>query len=463
MKPAEDLLRQLPHVDKLMKHGIIQNSGVYRNESLDAVREVLSGLRSDILSGKTESVPDEDAIAQAVAELALSRANKGVRRVINGTGVILHSNLGRACVSGAASKAAFDAAAAYSTLEYDLGTGTRGNRDACIGQYLQALTGCEASIVVNNNAAAVMLILTAIAAGGNVVVSRGELVEIGGGFRVPDIMALCGCELREIGTTNKTRLSDYTAAIDDNTRALLKVHTSNFKIVGFSEAVTIKELAGLGVSRGIPVVEDIGSGAMTDLKRYGIYGEPLAVESLRDGADVVSFSGDKLLGGPQCGIILGREQMIAKMKKHPLYRALRVDKMTVAALEATLRVYGDTHAAEREIPVLQMLSASAEVLLERAERLLGQIIQLGGNAEVVQTKSVAGGGSVPGLELASYAVALRSADEMEQLLRGKQVPIIGRIEEDQLLLDMRTMFDDDFDYIAEAVAAVTTGTAVTAE
>jgi L-seryl-tRNA(Ser) seleniumtransferase len=351
-----------------------------------------------------------------------------------------------------------EAASSYCTLEYDAEKGARGSRTARIEELLAAITGCQASLVVNNNAAAVLLTLLSVACGGNVIVSRGELVEIGGGFRVPDIMAQCGCTLREVGTTNKTRLRDYEGAIDADTRALLKVHPSNFKISGFTEAVPLKELAELGRARGIPVIEDIGSGALADMRRYGIFGEPLAAESLRNGADIVSFSGDKLLGGPQCGVVLGREKYVSAMKKHPLYRALRTDKMTIAALEATLRVYADPIAAEREIPVLSMLSQSDDTLRSKAEKLCGEIIRSGGSAEVVRTKSVAGGGAVPGLELDSYAIApkcQKSASAIERELRALPVPIIGHIEEDRLKLDVRTIFEEDFGYIADAVAGVT--------
>ena len=458
MKSDESLLRQIPHVDRLLKNGILAGSGVYRHEAAEAVRDVLAELREKLITGEAESVPGEDEIARSAAELAGRRACRNVSRVVNGTGVILHSNLGRACLSKAAAQAAYDSAASYCTLEYTVEEGARGSRTARIEEYLRAITGCEAALVVNNNAAAVLLILTVIARGGNVVVSRGELVEIGGGFRIPDIMAQCGCIMREVGTTNKTRLSDYQSAIDGETRALMKIHTSNFRIAGFTGSVALEDLVGLGRPRGVPVIEDIGSGALVDIRRYGLYEEPTPAQSLKSGADIVSFSGDKLLGGPQCGIVLGRKAYITEMKEHPLYRALRVDKMTVSALEATLRVYADLNAAERDIPVLSMLSMTEETLRSRAERLCGEIIRMGGNAEVAQAKSVAGGGAVPGLELDSYAVAPsggKSAAEYERELRGQPVPVIGHIEEGRLLLDIRTMFEEDYDYIAQVVAGIT--------
>jgi len=421
---------------------------------------MLDELREGIKTGTVNEVPDENKLAQSAVELAAKRAHtcKDVQRVINGTGVILHSNLGRACLSKAAASAVVEAASSYCTLEYDIEKGKRGNRTGGIEEYLRDITGSEASLVVNNNAAAVLLILSAIAGNGNVLVSRGELVEIGGGFRVPDIMSQCGCELREVGTTNKTRLADYESAIDKDTRAILKVHSSNFKIVGFTESVSIKELALTGKKHDIPVIEDIGSGALIDVSRYGLNDEPLAKESLKNGADIVSFSGDKLLGGLQCGIIIGHKKYIDIMKKHPLYRAFRVDKITIAALEATLRVYGDPQAAERDIPVLCMLSQTSEALRIRAESLCAEIKKRGGSVEVADTKSVAGGGAVPGLELISYALSpsgKESADKLERQLRTLTVPIIGYIENGRLLIDVRTLFEDDFEYIIKAVSEIT--------
>ncbi|MCL2821035.1 MAG: L-seryl-tRNA(Sec) selenium transferase [Oscillospiraceae bacterium] len=460
MQQREDLLKQIPHVDKVLQHEVILTCEAYRHEAADAVRAVLTELREGIKSGAVSVVPGIDTIAKNAVELAVSKvkSTEDVRRVINGTGVILHSNLGRACLSKAASEAVTKTASSYCTLEYDVKKGERGNRAGGVGKYLKNITGCEASLVVNNNAAAVLLILAAVASDGNVIVSRGELVEIGGGFRIPDIMELCGCELREVGTTNKTRTDDYGKAIDDNTRAILKVHSSNFQIVGFTESVSVAELASLGKKYDLPVIEDIGSGALVDVQRYKLKNEPLAKESLKKGADVVCFSGDKLLGGLQCGIILGSSRYITEIKKHPLYRAFRVDKITIAALEATLRVYGDQQLAERDIPVLSMLSAGTDELNERAEKICGEINKRGGAAEVLATKSVAGGGAVPGLELDSYAVMLiskESTDGLEERLRNQPVPIIGHIENDRLLIDVRTLFEEDYEYIISSIVSIT--------
>ena len=460
MHIENNLYKQIPQVDKLMQHELITSCEQYRHEVVDAVRDVLADLREGLKMGKIDTIPCDDAIAKKAVDLAGKRTHeqKGIRRVINGTGVILHSNLGRASLSKAAAKAAVEIASSYCTLEYDVGKGKRGNRAAGIEKYLRSLTGCESSLVVNNNAAAVLLILSSIASDGNVIVSRGELVEIGGGFRVPDIISQCGCELREVGTTNKTRLGDYKAAINKETRVILKVHTSNFKVVGFTESVSIDDLATLGKLHNIPVIEDIGSGALVDVQKYGLHDEPLAKESLRNGADIVSFSGDKLLGGLQCGIILGQKKYIDAMKKHPLYRAFRVDKMTIAVMEETLRVYADLSLAERDIPVLSMLSITEEALRLRAETLCNEIQKNGGSVEIIPTKSVAGGGATPGLELESYAIALKSivgAEKLEKKLREQPTPIIGRIENDRLLLDVRTIFEDDCEYVAKVVAEVT--------
>ena len=467
MHEKEALLRQIPHVDKLMKHESIENSPAYRHELTDAVRDVLANLREKLLSGDIQIVPSDDELADTALERVQRYDRLGICRVINGTGVILHSNLGRACMSKNAAKVAFEAASSYCTLEYDVEKGKRGSRTGNAENYISKITESEASLIVNNNAAAVLLALTAFASGGNVLVSRGELVEIGGGFRVPDIISQCGATLYAVGTTNKTRLKDYKTAIDKDTKALLKVHTSNFKVVGFTEAVSIKELSQLGKEHNIPVIEDIGSGALIDVRRYGIHGEPFPAESLKSGADIVTFSGDKLLGGPQCGIIIGSMNYITKLKEHPLYRALRADKMTIAALEATLRVYADPIVAEREIPVLNMLSLTADELKCRAEKLCTEIEKHGGSASIVETKSVAGGGAMPGLELDSYAVAPVCNDgstnnkispkTIEQRLRSLKVPIIGHIVNDELLIDLRTIFEEDFDYIAEAIAKMTAG------
>ena len=456
MNDTNALLRGIPNVDRLMRSSLLESAGLPRAVVVDAVRRVLESLRAAILTGASLAVPDDEALVRAALAGAAADYAAGIRPVINGTGVILHSNLGRACLSEKAAEAAARAARGFSSLEYDLDTGARGSRTAAVEARLTKLTGAEAAVVVNNNAAAVLLILSALAAGGEVVVSRGELVEIGGSFRVPEIMEQCSCRLREVGTTNKTRLSDYAAALNGDTRVLLKVHTSNFRIVGFTEAVTVGELAALGKEHGLPVIEDIGSGALVRMEHYGLLDEPFAAASLAAGADVVSFSGDKLLGGPQAGIILGRSKYLLKMKKHPLYRALRVCKLTLAALEETLRAYIEPERAERELPVLAMLSSSPDELRRRAERLRVLLTDRDVGCELVPVSGAVGSGSVPGLELPSCAVALTPRDcgaaALDARLRSGTPPVIGRIVRERYLLDVRTIFEDELCAAAEAIA-----------
>lgn len=456
MPETDMLLRSIPNVDRLMRCPCISEAGLPRPVVLDAVRRTLEELRLKIRAGETASVPSDEAICRAALADAKAAYNAGIRPVINGTGVVLHSNLGRACLSEKAAEAAARAAGGYSTLEYDLEAGERGSRTAALEAQLVKLTGAEAALVVNNNAAAVLLILSAVASGGKVVVSRGELVEIGGSFRVPEIMEISGCRLHEVGTTNKTRLSDYEKAIDGDVRALLKVHTSNFRIVGFTESVPVASLAALGKKYGLPVIEDIGSGALVRMEQYGLMGEPFAADSLASGADIVSFSGDKLLGGPQAGIILGKESYVTLMKKHPLYRALRIDKMTAAALGETLRTYSDADRARRELPVLRMLSAGPEELREKAERLCRLLTDRGVKAEVVPVGSTVGSGSVPGSELPSWAVSVIPGDmgaaALDRRMRTAAAPVIGRIVRERCLLDVRTIFENELETAAAAVS-----------
>lgn len=452
----QKLLRQIPKVDELMKQPVLQEltGSVPAQKVTEAVRQILDDLRAGILAGSIEELPGaEDLCAQVVA-VANKKAEYSLRKVINATGIILHTNLGRACISDRAAAAACEVAKSYSTLEYNLEAGRRGTRYSHVEDLLCKLTGAESALVVNNNAAAVLLILSDMAQGGQVITSRGELVEIGGSFRVPDIMEACGAELKEVGTTNKTHLRDYDRAITEKTRALMKVHTSNYRIVGFSETPTLPELVQLGHERGLPVIEDLGSGCLVDLQQFGIYDEPSVQDSVRAGVDVVSFSGDKLLGGPQAGIIVGTKAIVDKLKKHPLTRAMRVDKMTLAALEATLRSY-DAGLVD-EIPTLAMLSATPDQLKGRAEVLCGMMTGAGIAAEVVPTEGQVGGGSVPTQMLKSFAVAVQPAgvnlDQLETNLRLGTPAIVGRINHDRFLLDVRTLRDSDFDDIVKAVA-----------
>ena len=451
----QKLLRQIPKVDELMKQPMLLTlcETVPAQTVTQAVRQILEDLRKDILAGKIEEMPSVEALCAGIVSDANRQAEPSLKKVINATGIILHTNLGRACISARAAAAAQEMAQSYSTLEYNLQAGRRGTRYSHVESLLCKLTGAESALVVNNNAAAVLLILSDMAQGGQVITSRGELVEIGGSFRVPDIMEACGAELKEVGTTNKTHLWDYDRAINEKTRALMKVHTSNYRIVGFSETPTLPELAELAHSRGLPVIEDLGSGCLVDLQQFGIYGEPTVQDSVRAGVDVVSFSGDKLLGGPQAGIIVGKKAIVDKLKKHPLTRAMRVDKMTLAALESTLRSY--EIGAYNEIPTIAMLAVTQDQLRAKADALCGLMTAAGIAAEVVPTEGQVGGGSVPTQMLKSFAVAVQPAgvnlDQLEANLRVGSPAIVGRINHDRFLLDVRTLKESDYADIVRAV------------
>ena len=454
------MLRGIPKVDELMQREAI----LALREELPtaavraAVREELEALRQAILAGQVQALPEEEALCAAVCRRAREDALPSLRPVINGTGVVLHTNLGRSCLSQRAADAVTAVARGYSTLEYDLAKGQRGSRHDHIEALVCQVTGAEAAMVVNNNAAAVLLILSALGKGGEVITSRGELVEIGGSFRIPDIMVQCGCTLREVGATNKTHLRDYENAIGPETRALLKVHTSNFKIMGFSQSVPLEELVALGRERGLPVIEDLGSGSLVDLEQFGIHDEPTVQQSVKAGVDIISFSGDKLLGGPQAGIILGRAEYIRLLKRHPLARAMRVDKMTIAALRETLYAYTDPELACREIPVLAMLGARPHQLREKAGALCALLKEQGVDAQVVPTQDQVGGGSVPTQLLDAWAVAIdpgaMTVDQLEEKLRLRPLPIIGRITHEQYILDVRTLMERDFPYIARTAGEV---------
>ncbi len=449
------LLRNIPRVDELLAPVRALCPNASSAVVTAAVRRTLDALREDILSGAARELPGRDALCTLAAAYVRGAETPSLRPVINATGVVLHTNLGRACLSERAAKAAADAAAHYSTLEYDVESGERGSRSAHVEALLCRLSGAESALVVNNNAAAVLLLLTAQAAGGEVIVSRGELVEIGGSFRVPDIMVACGAVLREVGTTNKTRAADYAAAIGENTRALMKVHTSNYRVVGFTESADRAELAALAHSHGLPFFEDLGSGSLFDLETLGIHGEPTVQGSVRAGVDVVTCSGDKLLGGPQAGILVGKKRYIDALKRHPLTRALRVDKLTLAALEATLRAYADG-TAENTLPTLAMLAAPPDTLRERAEILCARLAEKGVCAEAVSEEDAVGGGSVPTQTLPGYAAAVTPracrVDELAARLRQREVPVVARIAHERLLLCVRTLRADELDALAAAVA-----------
>ena len=447
----ENLFRSIPRVDELLGRDELKVSALPPVLLRESVREELDALRDEVRGGRS-SLPETDELCARILARAEEKQMPSLRTVINATGVTLHTNLGRACLSERAANAAAEAAYAYSTLEYDAARGCHSH----VESLLCRLTGAEAAMAVNNNAAAVLLILSALASGGEVIVSRGELVEIGGSFRIPEIVTQCGCTLREVGATNKTHLRDYEAAVSEQTRAILKVHTSNYRIVGFTESVPREALAALARERGLPLIEDLGSGALVELEQYGIHGEPTVQRSLRAGVDVASFSGDKLLGGPQAGLIVGRKEYIERLKKHPLARALRLDKMTLAALHATLRAYLDTDTAAREIPTLAMLSAGEEALREKALRLQQALAGAGVASQLVKTGDAVGGGSAPAQELPGWAVALdpgkHSVDELEERLRMRAKPIVARIHRGQYLLCVRTIDEKDFAGLAAAAA-----------
>ena len=448
----KELLRKIPKVDELLRSACLAEAmEIYGDHTVtEAVRAELDALRQGILQQQITSMPEPDALCSRICKRARKASLPSFRHVINGTGILLHTNLGRACLSEKAAKAVYDASKAYSNLEYDLTTGKRGSRYSHVEEILCRLTGAESALVVNNNAAAVLLVLSALTQGGQVPVSRGELVEIGGSFRIPEIMESCGAQLKEVGATNKTHLSDYERAINENTRALMKVHTSNYRIVGFSETPALSDLVELGHRHGLPVIEDLGSGCLVNLEQFCIHGEPTVQDSLKAGVDVVSFSGDKLLGGPQAGIILGKKQYLDILKKHPLNRAMRVDKMTLAALEATLRSY--EQGAAEEIPVIGMLSAKEDALRQKAALLARLLTEAGISVDIVPTEGRVGGGSVPNQSLPSYAIALDgNVEALEEKLRLGIQPIIGRIHEGRYLLDVRTLFEKDFPIILEAL------------
>ena len=426
-------LRDLPSVDMLLRDERLADEP--HELALAAARRVLDEAREEIRAG-TDPKPLVDRV---VAELALAR-RPSLRRVLNATGVLVHTNLGRAPLADAALARVAEVGAGYSNLEYDLAAGERGSRQDHLAELLSRLTGAEAALVVNNNAAAVLLALAALAEGREVVVSRGELIEIGDGFRIPDVLARSGARLVEVGTTNRTRAGDYERAIGPDTAVLLRVHQSNFRVVGFSEQPRLEELAALARSRDVPLVDDLGSGA---LARFG--DEPTPAESLRAGADLVCFSGDKLLGGPQAGVVVGRRDLVERLRRHPLQRALRADKLTLAALEGTL-LLGLDPATRDEVPVLRMLHEPVATVRARAERL-AQLV----GGEVEETVARVGGGALPLTELQSAACAIE--ESLAEPLRRGDPPVVALVRDGRTLLDCRTLTDAEVDEVAAAILA----------
>ena len=423
----------------------------------EPARKVSQALKEKFLKGELKEL-SEEALIDLLKKVFEEYERYTLRRVINATGVIVHTNLGRAPLPSEAIEHLIEIARYYSNLEYNLLEGKRGSRYSHVEELLKELTGAEAALVVNNNASAVLITLNTLANGREVIVSRGELVEIGGSFRIPEVMKWAGCILKEVGTTNKTYLFDYENAITENTALLLKVHKSNYAIVGFTKEVSTEELVALGKKRGIPVMEDLGSGCLVDFSKYGLMKEPTVQEVLKAGVDVVTFSGDKLLGGPQAGIILGKKEIIEKIRKNPLNRAIRIDKLTLAALEATLKLYRDENLAIEKIPVLKMILTKKETLKRKANRLFKAIKELNlpkAKVYLIPTVAKTGGGALPLLNIPSYGVALEidgfSPQELQKKLRKNEPPIIAITEEKAIVFEVRTLFDEDIPIIKEAL------------
>jgi L-seryl-tRNA(Ser) seleniumtransferase len=478
-----ELFRKLPAVDELLRSPVVAALATSRGSAAvaDAVRAVLGRLREEISSGLLDERALDLALsgADGAVEQQLRRAlGYSLRAVINATGVILHTNLGRAPLAKAALDHIRKTSATYSNLEFDAVAGERGERDVHAERLLRRLLGDGvdpgasaglrprgtaevavatradvSTIVVNNNAAAVLLALNTLADGGEVIVSRGELVEIGGSFRIPDVMAKSGAILREVGTTNRTRVADYEQAINERTKLLLRVHRSNFEISGFTEQASTADLAGLARERGLPLMEDLGSGALVELQTFGIGGEPSVIDSLRAGLDVVSYSGDKLLGGPQAGLLSGRRELIARMRANSLFRALRVDKLTYAALEATLLAY--VKRDHDAIPALRMMRLTQREIGKRAEALAAKVASPKLQVEIIDGESVIGGGAAPSAALPTRLIALScaglSADELSARLRAADTPIVARVEEGRVLLDLRTVFPEQEELVTAAL------------
>ncbi len=466
MDDQKSLLRRIPAVDRILNEPALSRlaASCPRVLLLESAQEIVAELRREILAAPAKA---PDLSPAAVATMAARRAERklapSLRPVINATGTLLHTNLGRAPLSESALSAMREVARGYSNLEFDLDSGERGHRYAHVEELLCRLTGAEAATTVNNNAGAVLLSLTALAKGKEAIVSRGELVEIGGAFRVPDVMAAGGVTLREVGTTNKTHLKDYREAVGETSALFLKVHTSNYRIIGFTASVSAPDLVSLARERGLMVMEDLGSGMLLDLSPYGLPREPTVREAVAAGIDVVTFSGDKLLGGPQAGVILGRREAVEKIRRHPMARAMRIDKLTLAALEATLRHYLDPQEALREIPVLRMLAAPPDEIRRRCTRVKRRLSPVAEHAavEIVAEPSQVGGGALPTTELAGFALALSpkkiSAHTLAERLRHGRSPVIGRIQEERFLLNLRTVAREEENDLLQAVGSALCG------
>lgn len=453
------LYRSIPKVDVLLENEKIISlvEKYHRDVVVDIIREEIEKIREEIkISNNFDLINKKiNNLVKNICEGVEKTYSYNIRKVINGTGTILHTNLGRSIISKKHADYLKDIVTSYSNLEYNLEDGKRGERYSHFEKLICKITGAESAMAVNNNAAAVMLVLSSMAKEKEVIVSRGELVEVGGKFRIPDVMESSNAHLVEIGTTNKTHLEDYEDAINENTGALLKVHTSNFKILGFTESVSVKELCDLGKEKDIPVIEDIGSGVLVDLSKYGLEYEPTVQDSIKAGVDVVSFSGDKLLGGPQAGIIVGKKKYIDKMKKNPLTRAFRIDKFTATILEMIFKEYLNEEDAIKNIPTLSLITRNLKEIEKNADTLYEKldILKDVATIKVEDTLSQIGGGSLPMERLDSKCVSITpknmSTAALEEKLRLNENPVVGRISDDKLIIDMRTILDDEIDILSE--------------
>ena len=449
----QELLRKLPKVDKLLNDEELFDLGRELDyyTFAETIKKSVEIFREGILKNEIIDFSEKDVINKIIEIGSINKLNS-LRKVINGTGTIIHTNLGRSKFSERVIKNMLEVGFNYTNLEYDLENGRRGSRYAHLEDLICKVTGAEAAIVVNNNAAAVILALNELAKGKETIVSRGELVEIGGSFRIPDIMKLSGSKLVEVGTTNRTYTQDYIGAINEETGLLLKVHTSNYKITGFVSNISPQELAKIGSEKGIITMEDIGSGVLIDFSKYGVTKEPTVQESIAAGVDIVTFSGDKLLGGPQGGIIVGKKDIIERLKKNQYMRAFRMDKISIAALEVTFKYYLDEREAIKNIPTLKMILENPQIVKERAEKLYSYLEKIGVKGTVIPTEAKIGGGSMPEETVLSYGVAFEgNANYLEEKFRKNILPIIGRIYEDRFVIDMKTLSNEEIELVAEHI------------
>lgn len=466
MDIKRELLRSIPSVERVLEHpDIVSLSHRFpRWAVIESARETLAEIRTAIAEGGRREQLEMVKIVEAIGARAEARSRRGIRKVINATGILVHTNLGRSMLSDRARAAVDEVAGSYSSLEFDLGAGNRTSRIKHVEKLLCRIVGCAGAHVVNNNAGAVLLALNTLADGFEVIVSRGELIEIGGSFRLPDVVAKSGARMVEVGTTNRTRLKDYEKAIAPATRAILKAHRSNFEMAGFVESVAIRDLVKLAHHRNLALIEDLGSGALVDFSGFGVEKEPMPQDSVKHGVDVITFSGDKLLGGPQAGIIVGDEEPIERMKQNPLTRALRIDKMTLAALEETLRQYLEPETLFDAVPTMRMIVFQPEEIERRANEVAGALSRQLAEAfdiSVVRSRSQIGGGSLPATTLDSFALAISSrdlsADEIVCSLRQAEIPIIARIVEDKVMIDFRSVQPSEDELIISQILAAFAG------